>query len=224
MPFTHAVDCFADPGQAREAGLRRLAATLLHRLDDSRNAPVPDKGQDFDAARNPLDVTRDLPRIRTMDVMPVPSVTEAPRAWVVSFTESWRVPTGADAFADEIEPWLDPQVRLIQPPLPTLVGRMAFRERFARPLFGLIPDLHGEVERSAVGDDCAYIELTLRGTLGGRPISWRVCDRMTFRDGLVIERETYCDSLPLLRAVITRPRAWLALAWLPFRRPATTRS
>ena len=59
--------------------------------------------------------------------------------------------------------------------------------------------------------DCVYIELTLRGTLGGHPIAWRVCDRTTLRDGLVIERESYFDPLPLLRAIHTRPRAWPAL-------------
>jgi hypothetical protein len=68
------------------------------------------------------------------------------------------------------------------------------------------------VERFALGAECAYIELTLRGTLGGRPVAWRACDRATLRDGLVVERESYFDPLPLLRAILTRPRAWPALA------------
>jgi hypothetical protein len=92
--------------------------------------------------------------------------------------------------------------------MPTLVGHRAFRERFARPLFGLIPDLRGEVERWAVGDDVAYVELTLRGTLGGRPIAWRTCDRITLRDGVAVERQAYFDPGPLVRAIVTRPRAW----------------
>jgi hypothetical protein len=45
---------------------------------------------------------------------------------------------------------------------------------------------------------------TLRGTLGERPVAWRVCDRATFRDGLVVERESYFDPTPLLRAALTR--------------------
>ena len=54
----------------------------------------------------------------------------------------------------------------------------AFRERFARPLFALIPDLDGQVERRfAIAADCAYIELTLRTAPGGHPISCRVCDQ-----------------------------------------------
>lgn len=145
-------------------------------------------------------------------VTPTGPDTAAAQAWVLAFAEGWRAPTSADAFADQFRPWFDPYIRLIQPQLPTLVGHRAFRERFAWPLFALIPDLHGQVERTAVGAGFAYIELTLRGTLGGRQIAWRVCDRTTLRDGLVVERESYFDPLPLLRAILTRPRAWPALA------------
>ena len=137
---------------------------------------------------------------------------EAAQAWVLAFAHGWLAPTSADAFADHFQPWFDPHIRLIQPQLPTLVGHHAFRERFARPLFALIPDLDGQVERFAIGANCAYIELTLRGTLGGRPVAWRVCDRATLHDGLVVERESYFDPTPLLRAVLTRPQAWPALA------------
>jgi SnoaL-like domain len=143
---------------------------------------------------------------------PAEPSTEAARAWVVAFAEGWQAPDSADAFADHFQPWFDPQIRLIQPQLPNLVGHHDFRERFARPLFALIPDLHGQVERFAIRADCAYIEMTLRGTLGGRRIAWRVCDRASLREGLVVERESYFDPTPLLRAILTRPRAWPALA------------
>jgi ketosteroid isomerase-like protein len=143
---------------------------------------------------------------------------QAAQAWVLALAHGWLAPANADAFADHFQPWFDPNIRLRQPLLPTLVGHQAFRERFARPLFALIPDLHGQVERSAIGADCAYVELTLRGTLGRRPITWRVCDRATLRDGVVVERESYFDPLPLLRAVLTHPRAWPALARTQMRR------
>jgi hypothetical protein len=65
--------------------------------------------------------------------------TESARAWVLAFAEGWLAPASADAFADHFQPWFDPHIRLIQPQLPTLVGHQAFRERFARPLFALIP-------------------------------------------------------------------------------------
>jgi ketosteroid isomerase-like protein len=147
-----------------------------------------------------------------LPVGPRAAETNYGEAWIAAFTEGWRAPGGPDAFTERIEPWLDPQIRLVQPQLPTLVGHRAFRERFVRPLFELIPDLHGEVERSAVGEDSTYVEMTLRGTLGGRPIAWRVCDRMTLHEGLVVERETYFDPLLLLRAIATRPRAWREFA------------
>lgn len=133
----------------------------------------------------------------------------AAEAWVAEFIEGWRAPTGPDAFADHFSRLLHPEIRLVQPQMPTVTGREPFRERFVRPLFTLIPDLRGTVERWAVSEDTAFIELTLSGTLGGRPISWRVCDRISLRDGKAIERESYLDPTPVLLAVLTRPRAWL---------------
>jgi ketosteroid isomerase-like protein len=158
-------------------------------------------------------------------VTPAGPDIEAAQGWVVAFAGGWRAPASADAFADHFRPWFDPAVRFVQPGLPTLVGPREFRERFATPLFAMIPDLHGRVERTVVAADCAYIELSLHGTLGGRPIGWRVCDRATLRDGLVVERESYFDPLPLLRAILTRPRAWptLARTWMRQRRHRATR-
>jgi SnoaL-like domain len=134
-------------------------------------------------------------------------------AWVEHFAEGWRAPAGADAFVDHFIPVLDPQVRLIQPQIPTLVGHDAFRERFARPLFELIPDLHGEVRDWAAGERVVLIDLMLSGTLGGRPVSWDVVDRVTLGpDGRALERKSYMDPMPLLLAGATRPRAWPKLA------------
>lgn len=130
------------------------------------------------------------------------------QAWVEGFAAGWRKPGSPDAFAAHFRRMLAPEIRLIQPQLPTLAGHRAFEEGFVKPLFALIPDLHGEVERWGSRGDSLYIELTLRGTLGGRPLSWRACDRVTLRDGLAIERESYFDPSPILRAVALAPRAW----------------
>jgi hypothetical protein len=139
--------------------------------------------------------------------------TAAAEAWVAHFAEGWRAPSGPDALADHFIPVLDPQIRLVQPQIPTLVGYQAFREGFARPLFRLIPDLHGEVRRWASRDGVLFIELTLRGTLGGRPVSWDVVDRVTLGpDGRARERKSYTDPTPLLLAALARPRAWTTLA------------
>jgi ketosteroid isomerase-like protein len=132
----------------------------------------------------------------------------ATEAWIREFEEGWRRPAGPDAFTEHFEPILDPEVRLVQPQMPTAVGRRAFRELFARPVFTLIPDLHAEVHEWAVRGDVAYVEFTLRGTLGGRPIAWRAVDRLTLREGLLVERRSFFDPGPLLVAVLTRPRAW----------------
>jgi ketosteroid isomerase-like protein len=107
---------------------------------------------------------------------------------------------------------------MIQPQLPTLEGHRAFEEEFVKPLFALIPDLHGDVERWGSRGDTLYIELTLRGTLAGRPLSWRVCDRVTLSDGVAIERESYFDPSPLLAVLARTPRAWPAFLRLRTRR------
>jgi hypothetical protein len=136
------------------------------------------------------------------------SLERSPAAWVEGFAEGWRAPRDPDAFAAHFRPLLSPSVRLIQPRLPATVGYGAFEERFVAPLFALIPDLHGEVERWAARDDTLYIELTLRGSLGRRSFSLRACDRITLRDGLAVERESYFDPAPLLAAIAATPRAW----------------
>jgi hypothetical protein len=141
-------------------------------------------------------------------VTPVSDAETSAQAWVEGFAEGWRAPSGPDAFAAHFRPMLAPEVRLIQPQLPTTVGHRAFEDEFVRPLFALIPDVHGEIERWGSRGDTLYIELTLRGTLGGRPLSWRACDRITLRDGVAIERESYLDPSPILAAVARAPRAW----------------
>jgi ketosteroid isomerase-like protein len=138
--------------------------------------------------------------------------------WVAGFAEGWRAPSGPDAFAAHFRRLLGSEIRLIQPQLPTVVGHRAFEEQFVRPLFALIPDLHGEVERWAAREETLYIELTLHGTLAGRPLSWRVCDRVTLRDGVAVERESYFDPAPLIAAVAKTPRAWPLFLRLQARR------
>jgi ketosteroid isomerase-like protein len=136
------------------------------------------------------------------------------RDWVERFAAGWRAPGGPEAFAAHFRSMLAPDIVLIQPQLPTIVGQRSFEEQFVKPLFGLIPDLRGEVERWASRGDTLYIEMTLRGMLAGRQLSWRVCDRLTLRDGLAIERESYFDPSPLIAAVARTPRAWPAFVRL----------
>jgi hypothetical protein len=134
--------------------------------------------------------------------------SSAVMAFVEHFAAGWRAPADADSFADHFIPFLAPDVRMVQPQMPTLVGHRDFREGFARPLFATFPGLRGEIVRWAGTGDVAFIELALHGMLGGAPISWQVVDRILMRDGLVAERVAYSDPVPLLRAGLTRPRAW----------------
>lgn len=159
------------------------------------------------------------------------STTEAPQApilspapdaerWLAAFIEGWRAPEGPERFAAHFRPWLAPDVRLVQPQLPDATGWRAFEEQFVRPLFALMPDVRGEVERWAARGDRLYIELTLNATLGGRPLSWRVCDRVTLCDGVATERESYFDPTPVLAALARTPRAWPRFLGIQVRRLA----
>jgi ketosteroid isomerase-like protein len=130
------------------------------------------------------------------------------RAWVEMFTEGWANPVDADSFSDHFEPWFQDDVRMIQPSMRPIVGKRAFREEFARPIFDLVPDLHGIVENWAADADVVYIELRLEGTVGGRPFTMRSCDRIKLRDGKATERVAYLDATPLIKAVARSPRSW----------------
>ena len=61
----------------------------------------------------------------------------------------------------------------------TLRGKQACRESFQR-LFALVPDLHADVHRVGHGKREVFIEFTLSGTYGGKPIAWDAVDRFTF--------------------------------------------
>ena len=55
-----------------------------------------------------------------------------------------------------------------------------------------------------------YLEFAMFGTLGGKPIEWVVLDRIVLEEGRVRQRIAYFNPLPLVLAVITRPRSWRA--------------
>jgi hypothetical protein len=128
--------------------------------------------------------------------------------WVAGFAAGWRDPAGPREFVEHFTPLLDPEIRLIQPMMPELVGLEAFRRGFAEPLFDLIPDIHGTVRGWAADGDTIWIELELGGTLGGGPVRIETIDRITLHEGRAIERRAFLDPLPLLGAVLIRPRAW----------------
>lgn len=126
--------------------------------------------------------------------------------FAAQFTDAWRSPD----LAKHEAMWSD-DIVLIQPMMGTLRGRQACRESFAR-LFALIPDLHADVHRVGHGSHEVFIEFTLSGTYGGKPIAWAAVDRFTFTDGLIAERVSYFDSTPLIGKLVARPAGWDRLA------------
>jgi ketosteroid isomerase-like protein len=137
---------------------------------------------------------------------------DAAAAFVDGFARSWAAPTVESHSAL----WHD-DIVLIQPLMPKAIGRKACEDGFAR-LFGLIPDLHATVRRwAATEPDVVFIEFTLAGTFGGRPIEWDAVDRFVLRDGLALERVSYFDSMPFALEMALRPRGWRRLATGGFR-------
>lgn len=157
----------------------------------------------------------------TAEAEPTRTDAAAAAAWVEAFAEGWRRPAGADAFVDHFAPWMHPQVRLVQPGLPTLVGLTAFREAFARPLFELVPDLHGTVEHWAHRDDTIFIALRLEGTVGRRPLTFRSCDLVTLENGRAIVRVAHSDPAPLRKVIAQTPSAWWRVLRLGLRRSSS---
>jgi ketosteroid isomerase-like protein len=137
---------------------------------------------------------------------------DAAATFVEGFATSWAAPTVESHSAL----WTD-DIVLTQPLMPRAVGRAQCEEGFRR-LFRLIPDLHATVHRWAeAGDGVVYIEFTLAGTFGGRPIEWDAIDRFVLRDGLAAERVSYFDALPLAIEMALRPRGWRRLLTAGFR-------
>lgn len=126
-------------------------------------------------------------------------------AFVERFIEAWAHPK-LEGFAALVHP----DVVLEQPMMPRMVGAGAQREGFRRLLEGF-PGLRGEVLSWSGTSERLFIELRLN-VPGRRPLEWTVVDRIRLEDGLVRERITYMDSLPLLLGVLTRPWLWRPLA------------
>lgn len=122
------------------------------------------------------------------------------------FADTWRTPD----LAKHEALWSD-DIVLTQPMMGTLRGKQACRNAFQR-LFALVPDLHADVHRVAHAEHQVFIEFTLSGTYGGKPIAWDAADRFTFTGGLIAERVSYFDSAPLVAKLLGRPRGWDRLA------------
>lgn len=124
-------------------------------------------------------------------------------AFLNDFERGWRRP---DPHAwDHL---LADDVVLHQPLMPPITGREAFADEYAR-LLALIPDLTGRVINWALGKDRLYIEMELRGTLGGKALTLHLLDRLTLdANGRISQRRAYFDPLPAIHTLLTAPRGW----------------
>jgi ketosteroid isomerase-like protein len=148
----------------------------------------------------------------------VTTTETAAKEFVEFFAAGWKFGArDAEGFFRHFGPRMHPNTVLIQPIVAPARGPGALRQLF-EPLFKAIPDLVGDLKRWGETADGVFIELTLRGHLGGRPVEWTVVDRIILEDGLIRERQSYFDPTPLLKAVALRPRASLPLLLSVFRR------
>jgi ketosteroid isomerase-like protein len=122
--------------------------------------------------------------------------------FVKRFEHAW-----AQSSVDAIAELLTDDVVLRQPTLPDTVGKAAAHTAFAK-VFQAFPGLTATVHRWAANGDVVFIEFTLHGEFGGRPLSWPAVDRFLLRDGLIAERVNYADGGNLFVEILKRPRGW----------------
>jgi hypothetical protein len=134
-----------------------------------------------------------------------PASAEA-TSFVEKFIAAWGDPS-----IEKLQQLTHDDVILVQPMMPRMVGREAAREGFGR-LLALFPGIHGEVLRWSAEGDLVMIEMRMTVPAGQRPLAWDLVDRIELEGGLVRERITYMDSLPIVLGVLTRPSLWAAMA------------
>jgi hypothetical protein len=123
------------------------------------------------------------------------------REFARRFAEAWAHPT-----PDGLVALLHDDVVLYQPHMPPIRGKEAARAEFVR-LLRWLPELSGEVERSAGADDLLFIEWRMRVPVGGGTYL-RAVDRFFLHDGLAAERIVYFDQQRLAAIVATHPQLW----------------
>jgi ketosteroid isomerase-like protein len=133
---------------------------------------------------------------------------EAAAEFVTRFAETW-----ADPSPEGLAALGHPDIVLIQPTMRTMRGRDEV-QRGWRELFATMPDLRGEVLGWSSTGDVVYIHLSLRATLARRPFEWTLIDRIRLEDGLVRERISYFDPLPVVLESLKKPSRWPALVRL----------
>lgn len=153
---------------------------------------------------------------------PSPAAEQPEERYVARWRRAWSHGRVEPCLSEHAATIRDHETLYVGPLFDAVTGEAGMRAMFGR-VFALIPDLQAELDHWTVAPGLAFIEFTLRGTLGGKPISWRAVDRMELDGEKLVTRESYFDPLPILIAVLTRPRAWprlLRLRTVPRLRPS----
>lgn len=148
----------------------------------------------------------------THDAVPDDGPSDAPREaeeFVRFFSRGLAIGE-RDEFLAHFLSRMHPEHHIKQPLASTAYGRAGFRRLF-KPLFAVVPDLHGEIHRWGATGDGVLIEFTLRGTIGRRTFALDVVDRFVLDGGLMRGLHTYFDPLPLLPLMLTHPLRTLRL-------------
>ena len=136
--------------------------------------------------------------MNTQTVTHPAALTPTAEELVAFFQEGWSAgATDPERFFAHFGGRLTPDCLMTQPLAAPARGPEGLRQLFT-PLFEAVPDLRVDVIRWGATEDGALIEIRLHGTLGGRPLAWTAVDRLVLRDGLIAERHSYFDPLPLV--------------------------
>jgi ketosteroid isomerase-like protein len=127
--------------------------------------------------------------------------------FVAFFAEGWAVgATDPERFYAHFGGRMLPAAPMTQPLAAKVRGPAGLRQLFD-PLFRAMPDLRGDVVSWGETDTGVLVELRLHGTLADRAVAWTVVDRIDLEDGRIAGRHSYFDPAPLVRALLSRPRA-----------------
>ena len=120
-----------------------------------------------------------------------------------NFAKGWRDPhphAWDDLVTEDVE--------LTQPLLRDGAGRALWHEE-ARRLLAFAPGLTGDVLSWAGHDEVMFIDLRLNAVVGGAPLTFRLCDKLTLdTSGHVVRREAFFDPGPVALTLLRRPAAW----------------
>jgi ketosteroid isomerase-like protein len=131
------------------------------------------------------------------------NTTSDPEQFVTRFADFWNQPS-----PQRLPELLHPDVVLVQPLAPRMVGIEAAQAQFHR-FFSCLPSLRADVDNWSGEKDIVFIEFRLRAGLGRDKLEWPNVNRLRLRDGKGIERVTYFDPLAVLPTLLRHP----SIAW-----------